>query len=636
MGARLGYRPALDGVRAISIALVLVFHLGAPWLPGGYLGVSVFFTLSGFLITSLLLHERTATGRIDIGAFYLRRLRRLLPASLLVLTGIAALAAVGAIAEREDLRSGVLGAVFQIANWERLAGDQSYADLFVAPSPVDHFWSLAIEEQFYWLWPIVIAVLTLGRVDRVRRALPVAFVLFGIAATVTAQVLGGDVAYFASWSRFAEILAGAALAATLYGRTVPRWASKLAFPALLTVLALSVVTPAGRGWAYAGGLPLFAVVSVALVLGVSTDGWVARALSREPIPWIGRVSYGLYLFHWPVFIVFDDESVALKLVATLALTVASYYVIERPIRTGRVLVRARTFVPGAAIGFVSAAASVAVLVPTVTVVTPSSEPVVLGAAPLAAQPAPPTSTIASASPNASSAPVANEPDRVTPTTAPAPPPPTVVAMFGDSVADWILRDAAASFARTDVAVVDAAIEGCDGAVAEPRARHRSGAVLENPDGCDVWTATYPRAVESVPRIDVAVLMVGNRALVDHEVAGVWVGPCLALDWYVADLRDRIAWLQAKAEKVVVVLPSWGGRNATFFAPDDHLVRSACVRDAIAALATAAGAPVVDLADLLCPAGPTGECADLRPDGLHVRAEDAPGVLEWLLDEVLAS
>jgi len=133
-----------------------------------------------------------------------------------------------------------------------------------------------------------------------------------------------------------------------------------------------------------------------------------------------------------------------------------------------------------------------------------------------------------------------------------------------------------------------------------------------------------------------VLMVGNRAVVDHEVAGQWVGPCLTLDWYLADLRDRVAWLQAHAEEVVVVLPSWGGRNATFFAPDDHLVRSACVRDAMTALAATAGVSVVDLADLLCPAGPAGECPDLRPDGLHVRAEDAPAVLEWLLDRVLAS
>src|SRR5437868_12187219 len=136
MGEKLGYRPALDGVRAVSIALVLAFHLGAPWMAGGYLGVSIFFTLSGFLITSLLLSEHVSSGRIDFRAFYVRRLRRLLPAALLCITGIAVLASIGTIAARSDLRAGVLGAVFQVANWEQLLGHHSYADLFLAPSPV--------------------------------------------------------------------------------------------------------------------------------------------------------------------------------------------------------------------------------------------------------------------------------------------------------------------------------------------------------------------------------------------------------------------------------------------------------------------------------------------------------------------
>src|SRR5687768_284207 len=256
MTEKLGYKPSLDGVRAVSIALVLIFHLGAPWMPGGYLGVSVFFTLSGFLITSLLLGERASSGRIDVRAFYLRRLRRLLPASLVCLTGIAVLVAVGTIAARTDLRSGVLGAVFQVANWERLLGDKSYADLFLAPSPVDHFWSLAIEEQFYWLWPVAIAALTAFAPRHVTRVLVGGFALLGVGALVTAQTLGGDAAYFASWARFAEILAGAALAAVLAKRELsPRW-GRLAPPALVSIVVLAVITPAGRGWAYEGGLPL--------------------------------------------------------------------------------------------------------------------------------------------------------------------------------------------------------------------------------------------------------------------------------------------------------------------------------------------------------------------------------------------
>ncbi len=184
MGEKLGYRPALDGVRAVSIALVLVFHLGAPWLAGGYLGVSVFFTLSGFLITSLLLHEREHTNRIDVKAFYVRRLRRLLPASLLCLFGIALLAWIEVIEPRADLRGSVLASLFQVANWEHLLGHRSYADLFVSPSPVDHFWSLAIEEQFYWLWPLAIAGLTALAARRLAPQRAIARVLVGAYAAV--------------------------------------------------------------------------------------------------------------------------------------------------------------------------------------------------------------------------------------------------------------------------------------------------------------------------------------------------------------------------------------------------------------------------------------------------------------------
>src|SRR4051812_10430957 len=148
-GGGWGHQPALDGLRGVAVALVLAFHLAIPWASGGYLGVSVFFTLSGFLITSLLLAEHTRTGRLDVRAFYVRRVRRLLPASLLCLAAVTALLAAGVIASRAGAQGDVLGGVLDVANWHALLGHHSYADLFRAPSPLDHFWSLAIEEQFY-------------------------------------------------------------------------------------------------------------------------------------------------------------------------------------------------------------------------------------------------------------------------------------------------------------------------------------------------------------------------------------------------------------------------------------------------------------------------------------------------------
>ena len=635
---KLGYRPALDGVRAVSIALVLAFHLGAPWMPGGYLGVSVFFTLSGFLITSLLLGERSTTGRIDVRAFYVRRLRRLLPASLVCLTGIAVLAAIGTIAARSDLRAGVLGAVFQVANWERLLGDKSYADLFLAPSPVDHFWSLAIEEQFYWVWPLAVAGVTAVAARRVGHVLVGAFAVLAVGAVVTAQALGGDAAYFASWARFAEILAGAALAALVHGRQVPARAARLAAPCLVVIVALAVVTPAGRGWAYEGGLPLFSLVSAGLVLGLLVPGPVTRLLAREPIPWIGRISYGLYLFHWPVFTVLGDASVGEKLALTGALTVVSYYLIERPIRTGRVLTTPSVYLRGASVGFVTVAAVAAVVVPDVQVARRSSEPQVIEAV---ADGSPPMTSVASSvigstspTPSPATAEV-DEPALATPPTTVAPQP-TVVAVFGDSVADWLLRDAAATFARADVTLIDAAIEGCDGAAGIPHGRGRNDVALPLPSDCREWSESYVDVVEDDARpVDVAVLMVGYAPMVDRQVGGSWVGPCDALSWYVDDVGARVAYLRAHVDRVVLAMPAWGGGKASFLSSDDHLARMACVRSGLAALAARSAIETVDLAEVLCPAGPEQRCASLRDgDGVHVDREDAPTVLEWLLDHVV--
>ncbi len=639
MGEKLGYRPALDGIRAVSIALVLVFHLGAPWLPGGYLGVSVFFTLSGFLITSLLLAERADTGRIDVRAFYVRRLRRLLPASLVCLTGIAVLVAVGTIAARSDLRGGVLAAVFQVANWERLLGEQSYADLFLAPSPIDHFWSLAIEEQFYWVWPLVIAGLTAVANRHLRPLLITAFAVLGTGAFVTAQLLGGDAAYFASWARFAEILAGAALAALVHRRAIPARAARLAPPCLALIVVLSVVTPAGRGWAYEGGLPLFALLSAGLVLGVLVPGPVARLLAIEPIPWIGRVSYGLYLFHWPVFTVLGDASVGEKLALTFALTVVSYYAIERPIRTGRVIESPSLYLRGATVGFVTVASLSAALVPEVRVAPRSTEPQIISAVGAAAT----TPARAPASPVAQTVPLPKWalPPFATTTITTVPTTtttrrPVSIALFGDSVADWLLRDAAPTFKRTDVTLIDAAIEGCDGAVAVPTARGRGGELLPLPVDCKPWSETYVAVAENdaLP-VDVAVLVVGYAPMVDRQVDGRWVGPCDSLSWYVDDIGDRVTYLNAHVERIVLALPSWGGRKSSFLSTDDHLERMACIREELLSFAKQNGVPTVDLAELLCPAGPSGECSPLREqDGAHVDPGDAPMVLQWLLEQVV--
>ncbi|HEY4332893.1 MAG TPA: acyltransferase, partial [Ilumatobacteraceae bacterium] len=253
---RLEYQPALDGLRAIAVIMVLLFHGGVSWMRGGYFGVSVFFTLSGFLITSLLWRELDATERIAPRTFYFRRAKRLLPASMLCLAAVCALAAGNVWNGANHVRRDVLGSLFQVANWVRLFAGESYTDLQSKSaglkSPLDHYWSLSIEEQFYWLWPV--ALWGLSRVARRRgwrlsSVVAVVTAFFCVCAPVIAIIWGRDAAYWATPARAGEILLGALLAVLLAeGRIRPRaW---LAPMSLVAVVALGVLLPAASGPAY--------------------------------------------------------------------------------------------------------------------------------------------------------------------------------------------------------------------------------------------------------------------------------------------------------------------------------------------------------------------------------------------------
>ena len=347
------HQPALDGIRAIAVMLVVLFHAGLPFVPAGYLGVSVFFTLSGYLITSLLLVEHARTGTVRLGAFYGRRVKRLLPASTLCIAGVVVARQLGAFADVTDLRSDVVGAVLQVFNWVQLGGSGSYGDLFgSATSPLDHYWSLAIEEQFYWLWPMVVlgvARLVQRRGERTpafrtRRRLTVLLTLTTIVMSVVAMAIaefaGPDAAYWATPARLPEILVGAWLAVVLHHRHVPSNAARLALPSLVAILAASALLPSDHGPAYDGWLPLFAVLSAVLIYSMQADGRVRRILSMRPLVTIGTISYGVYLFHWPVFVVLRERGWTLTeaphlagaVAITVALALVSYTVVERPVR----------------------------------------------------------------------------------------------------------------------------------------------------------------------------------------------------------------------------------------------------------------------------------------------------------------
>ena len=325
---------------------VVAFHLGMPWAQGGYLGVSLFFTLSGYLIARNLLLEHDRAGSVSLRAFWGRRMRRLWPAAwatIVVLTVVAV--AAPAYGRAIGFRSGdALAALGNVANWQFLSSGSSYASLFEAPSPLLHFWSLAIEEQAYLVLPLlVVACLRRGRSPRV-----LAVVAAGVAAvSFGAPVLFGwsvDRTYYGTDSRIGEILVGVVLAAVLHRRassvSLGRTGPGLAAVAVAAFAALVVLVPQGSAAIARGLLPGVAAVSVVLVLAaLDPAGAIARVGRVRPVAWVGRASYGIYLFHWPLVVMAREAGWSTTGIATVAvvggaalLAWASMRYVEGPIR----------------------------------------------------------------------------------------------------------------------------------------------------------------------------------------------------------------------------------------------------------------------------------------------------------------
>ena len=371
---RLAYQPALDGLRGVAVGSVLLYHAGFSWMTGGYLGVSTFFTLSGYLITLLLLEEHRRTGKIHLAGFWEQRFRRILPAALAALLLIAAFAAIAADEYQvAHLRGDGLATLGYAVNWWFIATRREYADLFGSPSPVQHFWSLAIEEQFYLIFPLLTAgMLRLGNGSRrpfagVLAILSLASVALMIALAPTNVPTAR--LYFGTDTRAAELLAGALLAIGLSSRP---WRTTRLSNAVATALGVTALAVSAYFWTsveqdeirlYRGGLALYTLASTALVAtAVAPHGIVRHALALAPLRWLGRISYGVYLYHFPIFLWLTAERTqlsdwplfALRLGATLAVSLASFRWLEAPIRTGRRLRgRSRLVVPPVAMAAVA-------------------------------------------------------------------------------------------------------------------------------------------------------------------------------------------------------------------------------------------------------------------------------------------
>ncbi len=360
---RLPYRPGLDGVRALAVAGVVLYHAGVSWIPGGFLGVNVFFVLSGYLITSMLLVERAGSGRIDLSRFWSGRARRLLPALGLVV--LFSLIAASTIA-RDDLartRGDALASVVFVTNWHEIIASHSYFNAFGRPSLLQPLWSLAVEEQFYLIWPLLLVggLKWLGR----RRM----FALTALGALASTGLMWAlydpnqdpSRVYYGTDTRSSTLLVGALLAFAWPATRMRAQASGRArnvldgigLTALAGILAAFWRVPDYEPWLYRGGFLLVAICAGLLVAVASHPAArLGAILGWRPLRWVGVRSYGIYLWHWPIMELTRPRVdvpwhgpllVIAQIGATLAIAAASYRYVEHPVRTGEAQRRLRVW-----------------------------------------------------------------------------------------------------------------------------------------------------------------------------------------------------------------------------------------------------------------------------------------------------
>ncbi len=343
---RLPHLAPLDGLRALAVAGVLAYHTGASWAVGGFLGVDLFFVLSGFLITGLLVTEWQRRGGIDLPRFYARRALRLLPAVLAMCLILLIIGPVASGAEaRNALWKGVAGTMFYFANWQQAFGMLPLYQL------TDHTWSLAIEEQFYLFWPpILLGVIWWAKrrgVDPMRSALIFAIALAAGSALLRLALWSGTASearlYYGTDTRADSLLIGCAVGIA-YSTGRLEWGRKLlpalAPFALLGILALFAFVNHDSKTLYLGGLTGVALLVAVLIAGLvlHPKSAVGRLLALTPLVAIGRISYGIYLWHWPIYRYLHPAELGLgwwqtqvvRVLVTLAVATASYFLVELP------------------------------------------------------------------------------------------------------------------------------------------------------------------------------------------------------------------------------------------------------------------------------------------------------------------
>lgn len=631
----LTYRPAIDGLRAIAVVAVIIGHANEKWLPGGWLGVDIFFVISGFLITSLLLRERTSTGAIDLIGFWLARARRLLPALFLVLAAVIVAARfIGLPARRAAVSHDTLSTLFYVANWRMYASDEAYFATLATPSPLRHAWSLSVEEQFYIVYPLLLLGLLLLVRKRARLALALGGLALASAALMALLYTPGHEpsrVYYGTDTRAFELLVGA-VAGVLALRS-GTWrapsaitartdlvARRLAPVALVLVVAALLARSTAPDVLFRGGMLVLCTLTAVVV--VAAASWetnpVQGVLSWEPLRRVGLISYGLYLWHWPI-IVYSNQllvevdpliRVYIQVVSSFVIATLSYLLIERPIRRHglKVLIPRMprlSFVVGSALALVVVGGAVAL--------------------PSGAQ-----RDIASS-------------DITSNITYTAPP-----YISGDTTRRALLigNSIPASYAKfypkgtyPDLTVGSYTNPGCD---LFPEARYRGDAPDPiNPD-CEGWRDSLTQSIADDDP-DVVVVFVSQSLVADRQVEGRRLE--FASDAYedylregFDDLRDQID--EAPGDHRIVLLnlachrvPDFGVDEEVTRFNDDRAVER--VNTLATEWAQDNGIDMIDQNSFLCGDGYHDGIngAPLYEDYLHVTKDSGPQVWSWLAPRV---
>jgi peptidoglycan/LPS O-acetylase OafA/YrhL len=575
---------------------VLLYHLNFSWMRGGFLGVSVFFTLSGFVITRVLVSEQRSTGRIDLGEFYRRRLRRLMPASIVTVI-VVVIALIATDRWNNTMRADVFSILGQVANWRQVVTGRGYGGFFGAESPFKHFWSLAIEEQFYLVFPALMIVVFrrskshfAGRVRLMRIVLVVL-----IAASLALGHVGSFPGrYFRTDVRVAELLAGCLLA--LYEPAITRVAKPLFVAGPAALLGLAAMFPFVKTDArslYSVALPACTVLSVIVIASACIAGSpLARLLQARPCVLVGDRSYAAYLVHWPIIVLVHDMTtrVVLIVAATSALhQVETFKRLKSALSIRRVLLGLAAV--AGAVGLVSPMVASASAGKPVLPAGSSSETVVDGA-------------------------------------------PLSIVVFGDSTGDYLAQELAK---LPSLQVTNLSLQGC------PMLLDDTVKVQLRPDGgYETWKTTGARVDEcawsarfaGAPQADVVLLMFGPTMMANYRVGTentdvtqplgrkFLADGVAQMQAQVATHGPRLVWLTAPVSQ-----PPPGALNDWYW---DIAPRADSWNDVQRQIAKSTGGEVIEFGAWLL-AQPDPQL--FRPDGTHLRGPGAPIAANWLAEQL---